>query len=153
MSLLEHEEANWQWSSLWRLMHGDESSRALAADWPAARPRDWRSRINRPGPAKQLEGLPRCKSRAAHNPYLTVTLAAGGSISNGTLAASLYFEVYSGSISANLVGTGRLDKRGSGTVVLSGDNDYTGGTHLYEGTLQIAGPDSLPPGTWIIIGD
>jgi hypothetical protein len=61
------EEGGWQWSGLWRLVHGDDSSRPLAAAWPVARPKDGRSRVNRPQSAKGLEALRRCTNRG--QPY------------------------------------------------------------------------------------
>ena len=45
----------WRWGSLWRREHrrGPE----LLADWPVARPDDWRGFVNRPESADELEGL------------------------------------------------------------------------------------------------
>jgi autotransporter-associated beta strand protein len=40
-------------------------------------------------------------------------------------------------IASKLTGGGGLDKRDAGTLVLSGDNDYTGGTIIGAGTLQL----------------
>jgi autotransporter-associated beta strand protein len=54
--------------------------------------------------------------------------------------------VESGTISADLTGDIALVKTGPGTVVLSGDNDYTGGTTLESGTLRVAGSDALGGG-------
>jgi autotransporter-associated beta strand protein len=82
-----------------------------------------------------------------------MTALAGGSISGGTVEATYAFDLYLGIISSNLSGTGRVNKLGPGTVTLWGWNDYTGGTHLYDGELDIAGAHSLPPGTMIIFGD
>jgi putative transposase len=54
---------DWRWSSLWRVVHGDEAARALVAAWPVARPRDWTSRVNRAETGKELEALRRCANR------------------------------------------------------------------------------------------
>jgi fibronectin-binding autotransporter adhesin len=53
---------------------------------------------------------------------------------------------YNGGLSADLTGSAGLSKRGTGTVTLSGTNDYTGGTSIYAGTLVIAVGSALPPG-------
>ncbi|MHC1550511.1 autotransporter domain-containing protein [Phyllobacterium sp. K27] len=44
----------------------------------------------------------------------------------------------SATIAAGLTGNGRLVKTDNGTLILSGDNSYTGGTELRGGTLEIA---------------
>ncbi|MDZ7617977.1 MAG: autotransporter-associated beta strand repeat-containing protein, partial [Patescibacteria group bacterium] len=51
--------------------------------------------------------------------------------------------VASGAIS----GTGKLTKADSGTLVLSGQSTYTGGTDVLAGALVIAGNNRLPTGT------
>lgn len=48
--------------------------------------------------------------------------------------------------SGNLSGTGGLAKAGLGTLVLAGTNDYTGGTTVEAGTLQLGGANALPTG-------
>jgi fibronectin-binding autotransporter adhesin len=68
-----------------------------------------------------------------------------GEIADGTLGAAC-FDVYNGGISADLAGSAALSKRGTGTVTLSGTNDYTGGTSVYAGTLVIAVAGALPTG-------
>ncbi len=60
-----------------------------------------------------------------------------GMIHNGALSGTSY-AVQSGTISAALTGTGiGLTKSGAGTVALSGENTYGGGTTINAGTLQI----------------
>jgi len=71
-----------------------------------------------------------------------VTLT-GGTIQNGNLSSAAGFAVQNGTISANLEGTGALTKTGSGTVILSGFNTYTGGTTISAGILQIASLNAL----------
>jgi autotransporter-associated beta strand protein len=61
----------------------------------------------------------------------------GGTITTGTLTSSGPFDVQAGSLAAALLGTGTLTKSGPGLVVLSGANEYTGGTTIDSGTLQI----------------
>jgi autotransporter-associated beta strand protein len=63
-----------------------------------------------------------------------VTLTSG-TIQNGTLSSSGSFTVQSGAVSASLAGSGNLVKTGSGTVILTGTNGYTGGTTVSGGTL------------------
>ena len=74
-----------------------------------------------------------------------LTLNAG-SITGGTLTEnSLYvIALKSGSVSANLAGTGvNLTKDTSGTVTLSGVNTYTGTTAISAGTLALSGGGSI----------
>ena len=42
-------------------------------------------------------------------------------------------------IGQDVTGTGGLGKLGAGTLVLGGNNTYTGGTAIYEGSLQVNG--------------
>ncbi|MGA7439529.1 MAG: autotransporter-associated beta strand repeat-containing protein [Luteibacter sp.] len=42
-----------------------------------------------------------------------------------------------------IAGAGALVKSGSGTLVLTGNNTYTGGTHIYNGTVQVASDANL----------
>ena len=61
----------------------------------------------------------------------------GGTITTGTLTSSGPFDVQAGTLAATLLGSGTLTKSGPGLVVLSGANEYTGGTTIDSGTLQI----------------
>ncbi|MCP5490792.1 MAG: autotransporter-associated beta strand repeat-containing protein [Chlamydiales bacterium] len=58
----------------------------------------------------------------------TITLSNGGVIKFDQSTAGTY--------SGNIVGNGVLEKSGTGTVILSGANTYTGGTGVNEGILQ-----------------
>src|SRR4051794_13788227 len=73
-------------------------------------------------------------STAQPHPFLisgaTVTLNAG-LIDNSTGAGQ--------SIDVNIAGTGSVQMNGSGTLSLSGQNTYTGGTFINSGTLQVSG--------------
>ena len=64
----------------------------------------------------------------------TIEDSAGG----GTLT-SASFGAQAGTISAALAGSGALTKTGSGTVVLSGNDSYTGATTIDGGTLEVDG--------------
>ena len=74
-----------------------------------------------------------------------------GSLADGTLSSGAR-TVLSGSVSTNLTGSGGLVKEGTGTVVLSGNNNYLGGTTVLTGTLIITSASSLPSGSSLIIG-
>lgn len=65
-----------------------------------------------------------------------------GAINTGTLTGTGY-DVRNGSISANLAGAAALAKSTGGTVLLSGNNTYTGGTNISAGTLQLAASNRL----------
>ncbi|MBX3736587.1 MAG: autotransporter-associated beta strand repeat-containing protein [Candidatus Didemnitutus sp.] len=71
----------------------------------------------------------------------TVTLATailnGGTVTNGAINASTGFTGYSGTVTAQLLGSGGLTKTTSDTLVLAGTNNFSGGTTVSEGTLQI----------------
>jgi fibronectin-binding autotransporter adhesin len=79
---------------------------------------------------------------------------AAAALSSGTLAATTGMlsvgaggvTVESGLLSANLGGTAQLMKTTDGTVVLSGNNGYTGGTSLSGGVLQLGSGGALPDG-------
>lgn len=67
-----------------------------------------------------------------------VSLVSGAITGASTLTGSSY-AVESGSIDANLAGSGGLAKSTSGTVTLSGANTYSGATTVTAGTLIING--------------
>ena len=84
-----------------------------------------------------------------------VTLNAGTvEVSTGFSTSRVYtlgdaastFQVDSGqtfTLSSIIGGTGALNKTGTGTMVLSGINTYSGGTVLGAGTLQLSGSGTL----------
>ena len=65
-----------------------------------------------------------------------IALTAGTNairVGDGTAAGA----ATTATIASNLVGAGRLDKVDVGTLVLAGNNTYTGGTQVSGGTLQL----------------
>jgi autotransporter-associated beta strand protein len=70
----------------------------------------------------------------------------GGSIDATKVAAS------AGVISATLDGSGILTKSGPGTLVLTGENIYSGGTRLNDGTLTVGGGSALGAGPVTLTG-
>ena len=85
------------------------------------------------------------RSTAGDNAWAgPVTLS--GTVAVGVDADSLTF---SGAIDG-----GALNKVGAGTLVLSGENSYTGQTTVFEGTLRLdGGDDRINPTTRIYVGD
>ena len=66
----------------------------------------------------------------------------GGVVQNGTLLATgSPFDGWAGTVSAALEGTQSLVKSGDGVLVLSGSNNYLGGTVINAGSLVLAGGD------------
>jgi fibronectin-binding autotransporter adhesin len=64
----------------------------------------------------------------------------GGMVQNGSLnAIGSAFDGRAGTVTAVLGGTQGLVKSGTGTLTLSGANNYTGGTTVLDGTLLLAG--------------
>jgi len=55
-------------------------------------------------------------------------------------------------LSSALGGTGTLNKTGSGTMVLSGANTYTGGTKINGGTLNLGSATALGPSGTVTFG-
>jgi fibronectin-binding autotransporter adhesin len=67
----------------------------------------------------------------------------GDVIDNGSLAFNRSDTV---TFSGNVSGTGSLSKIGPGTLVLTGNNTYSGGTNVFPGTLLAAGNNTLGTG-------
>ena len=55
-------------------------------------------------------------------------------------------------INSNITGIGKLIKDGTGTLILSGTNDYTGGTVVNSGILDITSSYALPNETSLTVG-
>ena len=54
---------NWRWSSLRRYLFGNSEERALLADWPEPRPRNWRAYVNGVETEAELAALRRSIAR------------------------------------------------------------------------------------------
>ncbi len=72
---------------------------------------------------------------------------AGATITDN--AALVYSQTFNGVHSGLISGTGTLTKAGSGTVILTADNNYSGGTTISAGTLQLGNATT----TGSIVGD
>ncbi len=89
-------------------------------------------------------------SGSAINIHQAGRLAGGGNIelgANRIIASADTDSTFSGSIS----GSGGLNKAGSGTLILSGLNTYTGATNIADGTLALTGQGSLNPASSLTI--
>jgi fibronectin-binding autotransporter adhesin len=79
-----------------------------------------------------------------------------GSVSSSTTIADNGLLVMDRSdtptIGNNIGGTGALYQIGSGTVLLTGSNSYTGGTSVQQGTLRIGSANAFPAGTGLTLG-
>ncbi len=78
------------------------------------------------------------------------SISAVSSVSdNGTLV----FDLPTSTNFANAVsGAGVLVQAGAGVVTLTGSNNYTGGTTVSQGTLEVADPGALPTTGIINVG-
>jgi len=47
----------WQWSSLWRRVHGTVEQRGLLSPWPTEEPKDWVEWVNEPQTETELETI------------------------------------------------------------------------------------------------
>ena len=50
-------------------------------------------------------------------------------------------------------GAGALSKTGGGTIVLSGNNSYTGATNVNAGTLQVAGGNGIGDSSAVVLSN
>ncbi|EDW0306441.1 fibronectin-binding autotransporter adhesin ShdA [Salmonella enterica subsp. enterica serovar Inverness] len=76
----------------------------------------------------------------------TLTADHADSLGTGTIANSGVLQVGEGELKNTLSGTGSLVKIGTGELTLNGDNDYSGGTTIDDGTLIANHADSLGTG-------
>ena len=78
-------------------------------------------------------------------------LLDAGSIQGGGLSSTGVFELRAGSVSANLSGTGQIEKNGAGTLTLSGSNSYSGGTRIAGGTLVAQGGNAVGDNSSVLV--
>ncbi len=76
----------------------------------------------------------------------------GGTLQNGTLTSTQVFDGQSGAATASLAGPAALNKSTSATFVLGAPSNYTGGTFIQNGTLQLACDNALPVTGAVTIG-
>ncbi|ECI4868713.1 fibronectin-binding autotransporter adhesin ShdA [Salmonella enterica subsp. enterica] len=77
----------------------------------------------------------------------TLTADHADSLGTGAIANSGVLQVGEGELENTLSGTGSLVKTGTGELMLSGDNSYSGTTTITGGTLTADHADSLGTGT------
>ena len=102
----------------------------------------------------------------------TTTISAGtlqlgdGSSNNGSLdggagpgtgrivdnAALVFANPSAQTYSGNINGSGSLIKTSNGTLLLTGDNTYSGGTFVDEGMLEVMASDAIPYGSGLTVG-
>ncbi|HIE7634978.1 fibronectin-binding autotransporter adhesin ShdA [Salmonella enterica] len=76
----------------------------------------------------------------------TLTADHADSLGTGAVANSGVLQVGEGELENTLSGSGSLVKTGTGELTLSGDNSYSGGTTITDGTLIADHADSLGTG-------
>lgn len=69
-----------------------------------------------------------------------LTIAAGAIVNDGAIVADF---TDTATLAYDVSGAGTLTKRGGGTLILTGNNSYTGGTTIAGGTLSIAADANL----------
>src|SRR5262245_23395963 len=75
------------------------------------------------------------------------SLAGAGNVTLGSAMLTTNGDGSDTTFSGTISGSGRLVKVGEGTLTLSGNNSYTGGTLLNEGTLAVGSSRALGTGT------
>jgi autotransporter-associated beta strand protein len=73
-------------------------------------------------------------------------------IGTGTNAITFDSQAWTITMTNKLSGTGGLNKSGSGTLVLSGSNTYSGATRILQGALTPATTTALPAGSQVLFG-
>ncbi|MBC8719933.1 autotransporter outer membrane beta-barrel domain-containing protein [Ochrobactrum sp. Marseille-Q0166] len=69
--------------------------------------------------------------------YLSADRAIEIGAGNATIDVATATSIFDPEIASSISGDGQLIKSGSGTLILSGKNSYSGGTRVDEGTLQL----------------
>ena len=72
-----------------------------------------------------------------------VVLNAAGTLQQNDSAGAVF--------TGTILGNGSLIKSGSGSLMLSGDNSYGGGTDVLAGALLVANADALPAGSSLTV--
>ena len=85
---------------------------------------------------------------ASHNNTVASVALRSGTLagSGGLLSSSADFDLQSGTVSAALGGSVGLNKTGTGTVTLSGANNFSGSTTVNAGVLALGASNVLPAG-------
>jgi autotransporter-associated beta strand protein len=73
----------------------------------------------------------------------TYQLTGGTLAASGAVFATVLFDMQSGTVNGQLMGSAPLQKSSAGTVTLAGVNGYTGGTVILGGTLALTGAGTL----------
>ena len=81
-----------------------------------------------------------------------MTLTGSGGAPGTPGFGNLNLGGYAVTLSGALSGSGGLNLLGPGTLVLSGSDNYTGGTDVVAGTLIVGNDYSLPNGGSLIVG-
>ena len=87
------------------------------------------------------------------------SVASSTIINNATLVSNIGNVGGPVTLASKITGTGGLDVNGSGTLILTGANDYTGATNVngnsfvHQGGLQMGGTGTLSNQTVVTVGD
>jgi autotransporter-associated beta strand protein len=102
------------------------------------------------GGTQTLSGTNTYTGATAINSGASLIIAGSGSLGGGNYAAGItnngvfqYASSANQTISGVISGSGTLDKEGTGTLVLTAANTYTGATTVDQGTLAITDPGAL----------
>ena len=71
----------------------------------------------------------------------------GGTIQDGTITSASTYDLQAGTVSVKLFGTVGLNKTTSGTLTLSGANNYSGATAITAGILNVNSSSALGDGS------
>ncbi|MGA4577684.1 autotransporter-associated beta strand repeat-containing protein [Limisphaera sp. VF-2] len=80
-------------------------------------------------------------------------LSGGGAAGGHVLLGTANLTVGLGDFAGVITGTGGLTKTSPGTLVLRGQNLYSGPTRLEGGVLRLGATNALPPGTTVELGE
>jgi autotransporter-associated beta strand protein len=102
------------------------------------------------GPASVITGNGILTLQGGLTSSLTpVNISGNLNLTSGTHTFNIYCPYFTPSltISANISGSGSINKTGTGQLILSGNNTYTGDTTITAGTLQIGSDTAIPHGS------